>query len=45
MSRRREYSRVYHSAYASAMQEEDTSERAKSRARLVANFHLAFKCT
>ena len=42
-TRHKEYSRVYHSVYALALQEGETSERAKFRARLVAKAHLAFK--
>ena len=42
-TRHKEYSRVYHSVYALALQEGETSERAKFRARLVAKEHVAFK--
>ena len=37
-TRHNEYCSVYHSVYALAVQEGETSERAKSRARLVAKY-------
>ena len=39
----KQYSKVYHSVYAIAWQEGETSERAKCRAKLAAKEHVAFK--